>query len=141
MTIEEFIDAQIATDERVAKATGSLPVSLSPAWHPVADDGGDVSVADAWGVWLAPHLGSTSLHIARFDPERALRQAARHRWILERHTREPWSYFDDFTRQNVPCSRCAECESDWPCAEIKNLAAVWSDDPGFRPEWALTVHD
>lgn len=26
----------------------------------------------------------------------------------------------------------------WPCVEVRELAAIWADDPEYREEWAVT---
>ncbi|MFE3081821.1 DUF6221 family protein [Nocardia tengchongensis] len=81
-------------------------------------------------------------HIARQDPARELREVKFKRRVLGLHEPEQSAQYDDLVIHMVPIVRCVECTGDsapvlWPCEEIRALAAVWSDHPDYRPEWAV----
>ena len=82
-------------------------------------------------------------HIARHDPARVLREIAAKRAIVAAHHPEtPSKYGHDVLR-------CAVCQTErgvwaedrhadpWPCLTLRHLAAVWSDHPDYRAEWAV----
>jgi hypothetical protein len=91
-------------------------------------------VAQAWGVgrWAGDR---TADHIVRYDPARALRQVAAGRRILARHHEDE--------HEHGYCAGCPrggiqgdlETEIDG-CPELRDLASIWSDDPGYRQRWA-----
>ncbi|MFE3572627.1 hypothetical protein ACFXON_24780, partial [Bacillus subtilis] len=64
MTIEDFLKARIAEDERIAEWSTAGPSYLERDWESVMygdGHGGNVeSVADSANVFLAPELGRTS---------------------------------------------------------------------------------
>jgi hypothetical protein len=78
-------------------------------------------------------------HIARHDPARTLREVAAKREILEWHYRS-------LPPMDAPegLEICIGEEGDgdtwematpWPCPQIRALAAIWSDNPDYQPEW------
>lgn len=71
-------------------------------------------------------------HIVRHDPARVLRDVAAHRRILERH--EP-AYVAQPGEQAAPCV-C--CEEPSPCPDVRDLASIYADRPGFDPAWAVS---
>lgn len=76
-------------------------------------------------------------HIARHDPARALREVAAKRARLERHHPEK-----DPAVIGLYGFLCAWCSSisvsayqRWPCPDVLDDLAVWSDHPDFQQEW------
>lgn len=62
-------------------------------------------------------------------PERTMREVAAKRAIIARHA----GYHSP-----AMCGWCSNKEesTDWPCPDILDLAAVWSDHPDYDPAWA-----
>lgn len=68
-----------------------------------------------------------------WSPNQVLRTVAAHRAILDRH---------HGVEMILPGGRvqwlCAQCdiESDaWPCDDVRALASIYEDRPGFDPSW------
>lgn len=58
--------------------------------------------------------------------EAVLRTVAAHREILDRHER----------MGNGDCDYCwRNPDASWPCADVRSLAAIYRDHPGFDPSW------
>ncbi|MDX3582524.1 DUF6221 family protein [Streptomyces europaeiscabiei] len=81
-------------------------------------------------------------HAARHDPARALRETAANRRRLERHT--PQMMVGHDSDENDPSTYvlgCPTCqvgvvsEGDWPCEEIRDMAASYTDRPGYHKDW------
>jgi len=88
-------------------------------------------------------------------PERALRQVALGRRILADHARialyrpEIIALYPDKPEMadDACCARCHildpdhdydedRCEDlDWPCPELRLLAAIWNDHPDYQQQW------
>lgn len=110
------------------------------------------SVEDAWGqlrqsIPREPGpLNRCHRLMEEGSPARALREVAAKRVILELHDRvhdcpvvipvpDP-SVFDG-TLGYVSTEYIEEGEPDvYPCTTLRQLAAVWSDHPDYRQEWA-----
>lgn len=130
-----FINARLDEDEAAAKGP--------PGWkleHWTAIRYADKESGRNWRVDAEPRCvidgaaKDDAQFIARHDPARALREAEAKRAILDRH-----SILEDLAR-NAGVKWCAHCTDDrsgaeWPCGDVRDLAAVWSDHPGYRPEW------
>jgi Family of unknown function (DUF6221) len=42
--------------------------------------------------------------------------------------------------QWIGCQQCdGEQAQEWPCPDVLAVAAVYSDHPDYRPEWAVTA--
>ncbi len=135
-----FLSARLDEDEEVAKAAG--PVTgrwcIDSEGH-IQDEetGGGGSAYVAVGPWDGPVHERCAIHIARYDPARVLAEVAAKRAILAEHEPEPWG------DPHPELSRCAPGHGDggsgwwttWPCIEVRAIAAVYSDHPGYRPEW------
>jgi hypothetical protein len=121
-----FLRARLDEDEAEAKATADADAEF---WADVKGDG--------------THFG---LH----DPARVLREVAAGRAILGlHHPTQPHPEFGftypgaaKFCGYDGPGDNWqAEHEPDhfpdalWPCWTVRLLAAVYSDHPGYRPEW------
>lgn len=78
-------------------------------------------------------------YFATISPARVLREVEAKRRILSEHTMEPGLF-------PPSCSRCYETNTAaypeewepllWPCPTVRDLAAVYSDHPGYDPGWA-----
>lgn len=95
-------------------------------------------------------------HIARHDPARVLREVEAKRRTLARHPPEEiWIGQEGYPPDHLwhrrmirmDCSTCrsgtcwddydASCSApDWPCAEVRDVAAPYSDHPDYDPAWA-----
>lgn len=128
MDLLSWLTAQLDHDEQVA--LGAARNSIGPTWTAVGlQSSYDVRVDD---------------HIALHDPARVLRQVAAHRRTLGRHQSrsKEWGIVDcstcledtDSTYQDDPIATWAS----WPCAEIRNVASIYSDRPGYDPSWAVS---
>lgn len=112
MAIVEFLEARLAEDERIAKATGE-----------------DATYGFTWPNTQYELRSSELIHIRRHDPARALAEVAAKRGILEAHAgRSPRS--SDF---------CRICEDPytygpeaWPCDTVRYLASIYKDHPDFN---------
>lgn len=130
MTITEFLNARLDEDERAARFAFADHNDAGPEWAEVRS--GAVSVGDHEDELITFDAG-ISRHIVRQDPARALREITAKRAIFALH--EPNGDY---------CSTCLESESDLygaeyeeaPCLNVRHLAAVYSDHPDYRQEWA-----
>ena len=112
MTIAEFLAARLDEDEAAAKA-------VRP----------DQDYAD-------------SAHQERWSPARVLREVEARRTITAEHAATGgWTAYGDHM-----CRRCVYSDDEphdelhhwvaFPCPTLRALAAVWSDHPDYRQEWA-----
>lgn len=62
-----------------------------------------------------------------FTPDRMLRDVAATRALLALHTSNHSAGVTE---------ACGYCGHLWPCAEVSIAAAVYSDHPDYRAEWA-----
>lgn len=149
-TITEFLKARIAEDEATARTASPGPWTFSS----IESIGGgtvyDPAVAVAnveWdndGTRIDPRIrrrrpprqaDGTGVHIARHNPARILAECAAKRAILNIHT-----------DRDGDCSRCSDYawfavldggdHETYPCPTVKAIAAVYSDHPDYRKEWA-----
>lgn len=149
LTIVAFIEARLREDEETARA--AMTWDDTTRW--VADHQGVFEVADGIGrddeliaSTGVQHVSDgleyeRATHIARHDPARVLREVARNRRVLERHRKFVPS--DGVLLIGIAGSGdiCAGCGMSnghraWPCAEVRDLASIWSDHPDFRAEWS-----
>lgn len=98
---------------------------------------------------------SAAGHIVRHDPARALREVGAKRRTMARHQPvEQWVGHTHLPPEHpgarrligVDCSTCrtGTCWDDydascgalpWPCPEVRDVAAPYSEHPDFRQEW------
>lgn len=78
--------AGLDRDEAVARATSQSASHLSPDWH-TEIEGDIVVVLDAQQARVAVDIGVAAEHIARQNPDRALRQVTCIRELLDRYGR------------------------------------------------------
>ena len=125
MTLTDFLLARISEDEDAAAAAQSHPgTSLTEGW--VVDAASDFIgrrrvLRSGHTRYMQPVAtdvaGHRALHIARFDPARVLAECAAKRRIVERHT------------------ACDETSFGEPCADLRDLAAVYANHPEWREGW------
>ncbi|MEU3011081.1 DUF6221 family protein [Nocardia asteroides] len=143
MTIEEFIAARLAEDEAAAKAAAEQD-GEGESWRvrKVRENGMYV-----WGEHQAippngkgERLGLIDDPQSRFieshDPARVLRQVAALHAVVGRRAGE-------HREQDGICETCRDYDFHreyrpvpWPCATARAIAAIWSDHPDYRSEWA-----
>ena len=113
-----FLRARLDEDEAAAK-TGSQPEWKSDGPYLGWVTGG-IAAQFKWSTDAA--------HAARHDPARVLREVAAKRAILAEYLRLAGIEPDDY-----PEDPAAVAASE---RDVRILAAVWSDHPDYRREWA-----
>jgi Family of unknown function (DUF6221) len=133
-----FLNARLDEDEAAARTAtdGSWYREGSEVrGHSRAYAGGEPGIVVIKWTW--PQEAD---HIIRHDPARVLREVEAKRVIMEWHYR-------GLPPEGAPegLEICAGEEGDgdtwqmatpWPCPQIRALAAVYSDHPDYREEWA-----
>ncbi len=89
---------------------------------------------------------SKATFIRRHDPARVLREVAAKRAIIGQQTSD---HAPIESAYGPTCRTCVEWQDDegahefgiaipeaWPCRVARALASVYSDHPGYLPEWA-----
>jgi len=128
MRIEEFIEARLAEDESAARKAADFPYD-APSDAPWVS----MQLRVRRGVAM-----TSDEHFARHDPARALRQVERDRKVLARHHKQGIAEMV-MIGGGETCVGCGVQNGPraWPCAEVRDLAAIWSDHPDYQPEWAV----
>jgi hypothetical protein len=155
--IAAFASARLDEVEAVAKAA----TEAAGQWFEPGPGAGEWSVRNNRAIVECPTgiiafdegcpTDAQAAHIARHDPARALREVEAGRAILRMHRPTPPHPEFGFTYPAAArfCGYCgpgdnwqAEQEPDhypdalWPCRHVRILAAIDSDHPDYRPEWA-----
>jgi hypothetical protein len=69
--------------------------------------------------------------------ERVLREVEAKRAILAEHQPEPWGEpHPELLRCPGHGDESSGYWTTWPCIEVRAIAAVWRDHPGYDPTWA-----
>jgi hypothetical protein len=92
--------------------------------------------------WRYPRIGTPGLvpHVAEHDPARVLREIEAKRQVLALHSPSEFgTWVGDDDDQMPACSTCGDLTARFPCKTLRLLASVYSDRPGFRPEWAADL--
>ncbi len=137
-----FLRARLDEDERAAAEATQETTGRWTARE--TDWGGGAIVEDGCGALILPtarHSATQYQHIARHDPARVLAEVEAKRRVLARHRIDPEEAGDWLWRD--ACKGCgAEGDCDDPvtqdindCPELRDMAAVWSAHPDYRPEW------
>lgn len=151
MNIAEFLAACLDEDETIARATRQA----SPSWQNFDVDGELRDSVNAGTVARVP-ADEDRAHIARHDPARVLadiaakrRILARHKPILAGHAPGSWQlpagFVGPFTGYCELCSDCGDPDGGnntyepWPCPEVRDHAAPYAGQTGFKPEWRIDV--
>lgn len=139
-----FVTARLDEDEAIANAAAS-EAGPDWTWDRESRDGylrtpAGTIMADALNV----EDEQFRPHVARHDPARALREVAAKRAILAEHGHyrvdHNWTGRTDLDAP-FGCSTCHigndgdMYDGGW-CVTVRQLAAIYSDHPGYRPEWA-----
>jgi hypothetical protein len=146
-SITDWLHAQLAEDERIARAAQRQ--HGGGEWSARADASGIVAVEGLPGhadelipVVLHPDEDETAVHVAEHDPARVLREIDANRRRLERHTPELMvgydSDADDPSTYVLGCPTCQVTvvkEGDFPCVELRDMLVSYADRPGYRPDW------
>jgi len=146
VTIEEFIEARIAEDERIARAAAGA------AWVAEADIPRSIlvsSVAKAENKQMFGRLGYVGSaeheeyrqHIVRHDPARVLRQCAALRRIVDAEVENLAAFDGEFgcghSATNIRIGRCREGSGVLEeSGVLRALAAIWSDHVDYQQDWA-----
>lgn len=133
MTLAEFTAARLDEDERVAKAADA------GGWYRNVED--DINSNEGGYVACGPYNGGVddnfAAHILAWQPARVLREAAALRKILARHAPHQTA------SGGLACDWCSDDTDDrpqlakvrWPCGDVRDIAAIWSDHPDYDPSW------
>lgn len=122
-----FLTARLDEDEETAReATAQTSEYWQPYFKQVIAPGSryETEAAEA-------NSSEAASHIARHDPARILREITAKRAVLDRH--QPGEHWD-----GTPiCRWCSpgEARLSWPCNDVRDLAAIYSDHPDYRQEW------
>lgn len=149
--ITDFITACLDADEAAArawpadqhdwKAAGSRYLSYASG---CGERVGAVNVGGDYYGWERIYIKSDldddlSGYLARHDPARVLREVEAKRAILADHQIKA-PYEIERGDEDFGCERCYSDELGvlgfGYCPTLKALAAVWSDHPDYRKEWA-----
>lgn len=127
-SIVDFLNARLAEDQAAAEAARDLmdePWKVIPEGPEEENYSGEYRISD--GVTVAGRVEEAkALHIARHDPARVLREVAAKRAIIEQ--------YEGYVKERM------RLMNGWPNLEIPPfmlaLAAVYSNHPDYRKEWA-----
>lgn len=143
MDIGEFIVARLDEEEADARAATAGPWRTGdhPSDAPVVYADGGVLIYDEGG-----HSEADAAHIARQDPAATLTRVVALRALAGEH--EPikvGSYFNEATQRlegdGQVCELCSNrdreygWEGQWPCTQLRHVAAIWASHPDYRAEW------
>jgi hypothetical protein len=127
----DFIRARLDEDETIARQAGRTSAPGADRWQ-----------VDGWNLWTSedrPELIGKVVplgwahHMARHDPARVLQQCAMLRAMLG-HAKEVGEYERDRASDLGYIGRETGAYTD--DLMYRDIAAVWSDHPDYRPEWA-----
>jgi hypothetical protein len=131
-----FVTARLDEDEAIARELAGWPhwhhtpavTAHGPIILIAAGEDDEIDVAS-----VERELPEVATHIARHDPARALRQVEDGRRLLAAYAE---------AREPDPEATPRERALRMAVAEVARMlvlsrAAVWSDHPDYKPEWAL----
>ncbi len=123
----EFMTARLDEDEAAANAANT-----DQARTPWGDRTIPPTPVEQWGDMVDGYLGgSIGAHCARWGPLRALAEVKAKRDVLARH--EPYRFKHGLMCQQCACLDCVA--EEWPCSDLRALAAVYAGHPDYRQEW------
>lgn len=129
MTIEEFIEARLAEDERAA-AAASVEYE-GETWTAAGDSVNTITVSNIAATVEKTYSQGVAEHIARHDPARVLRQVAMVRAMM-RHAEEAGSLDMTVENDRAVGPRTLPYIDD---LMHRDIASIWSDHPDYRQEW------
>lgn len=118
----EWYGQQLDTDERIARACPG-----DGKWTPA-----DIAF---YGNDLSPEVRA---HMAEHDPARVLREIDAKRRTLERHTPHSSGTIGCSAHCSRPHPGAQVCNHDgyrWPCPDVRDLASVYDQRPGYKESW------
>lgn len=129
-----FVKARLDEDEAAAKA------NIGPGeTDGLGDTEGGGPCWPDYQTFDGPAIDAASDYLNRFRPLRMLREVTAKRAILVQHeTRTKGEGHDGQPRCHV-CTAVAYGHAmrfAAPCPTLRHLAAIWSDHPDYRAEWA-----
>lgn len=129
--MREFILIRLAEDEMTANAAAGSGDQRHVRWivawgHVVAADD-----PDNWAI-MTDTTAEIHAHVARFDPLRALRQAAVLRKLLNSHRLNGIYASSDFAPRPLAWCQCGEL---WPCSTYHWIASLWKEHEDWQPDW------
>lgn len=122
---------QLDEDERVARAADAgrwLPEDKGITFEYYADEFPEGEAQAR----LVADTRANQYHIAEWSPGRVLREVEAKRRMLGRH----FHLVDNVARRLGLPDMCGRCGGTWPCADLRDLASIYVDRPGYRQEWA-----
>jgi rubrerythrin len=135
LMIVEFLEARIAEDEAIARATYPYPENAEYFAAEALRD------AQPHGSRCGWRMGEQLSDGCECDyPARVLREVEAKRAILADHETRVERGFDPVDAIDWSCSVCSRCgtissdESDG-CPTVRALASVYADHPDYRGEW------
>ncbi|MGC0365029.1 hypothetical protein ABH922_003013 [Rhodococcus sp. 27YEA15] len=131
MGIVEFLEARIAEDEAVARDAAKH--HGQDGWHVNAVPHEGLIVWDSTDV--PGHSTPTTVHLARHDPARILREVAAKRAILAQ-AREAEEYYAHMRGNGLPAAK-AGGHVDALTVTLTHLASTYADHPDYDESWAL----
>jgi hypothetical protein len=131
-----WLTQQIDYDEQVAGAATAGPWATEGNGSIVGPTGPLPKLAGhvvcSVGAWnVGRPTAADAAHIAVHDPAWVLRQVAAYRRILVRHQQY---------NGPVACEYCVGPDGEyvtWPCPDVRDLASIYSERPGFDPSWTV----
>jgi hypothetical protein len=134
----QWLWAALDEDERIARRAGDSFRQIGETGVIVATEG-DRAEECASANWTG-----VAEHIVRHDPARVLRELEAKRRVLARHRAAPVPPGNEWIGEYPYCAahayRVADGTVVYPvelkdCPELRDLAAPYSDRPGYREEW------
>jgi Family of unknown function (DUF6221) len=118
MDLSEFLRARLDEDEAAAREIHEARVCTG--------------CSDGWEAGFDPDRCDCDY------PARVLREVEAKRAILDRHMPHETAF------KGLACNWCSDDVDDrpqlakvrWPCPDVRDLAAIWSDHPDYDPAWA-----
>jgi hypothetical protein len=143
-SLSDFLLAQIAADEEVARAATPGPWWYDPTkWNSISHEesvftgerGLSATTVASTGPGDDAQSMADAAHIARHDPARVLAECAAKKAIVAEHPR-----CDIHDRPGSECDACQTCGdgSLWPCPTLRALALPYRDAPSFDDAWLTT---
>ena len=129
MTLTEFLLAEIAKDEAVARAVTPGPWCIEKTSSHMDKETWAVADVERFRDYTNyVHVGEDkplAIYIARWDPARVLAECEAKRAIMKLHSAEPGQH-PDF---------CGHDLRELPCPTLRLLALPYSDRADYLPEW------
>ena len=131
---------QITEDETAARAAHSYLVEHAAAFY--SEDDPPYGWQRSWegfgrSGWTEPSGQPISSHIARWNPAHVLAECDAKRRILARHAPKVGTEYGPFEGELI-CGCSGGTDEfhavPWPCADVRDIASVYADRPGYEEE-------